>query len=66
MKEYNIEKSAYSQIVELCYQHGVISSRNMTEKELWVVLDSLCAFLAISCPEQAASGSLRFEIENQK
>ena len=55
MRENNIEKSAYSKIVELCYQHGVISSRNMTEAELWVVLDYLCASLAITCPEQAVS-----------
>lgn len=62
----NIKKSAYKQIVELCYQHGVISSRKMTETELRVVLESLCASLTTSCPEQAASGSQRSERENQK
>lgn len=65
MKNKN-KKSAYEQIVELCYQHGVISSRHMTETELRIVLESLCAAVSNPCPEQASSGFQRFEKENQK
>lgn len=66
MKGNRIEKSAYNQIVELCYQHGVISSRKMTETELRVVLESLCAALTTSCPEQAALECQHFETKNRR
>lgn len=60
------ERSAYQQIVALCYKYGIISSPHMTEAELRVVLETLCASLSISCPEQAATECQRFEKENPK
>lgn len=45
MNETRTERSAYKQIVELCYEHGIISSPCMTEADLYVVLDSLCSAL---------------------
>lgn len=45
MTEKRNERSAYTQIVNLCYKYGIISAPQMTEAELRVVLDSLCAAL---------------------
>lgn len=66
MNKKQEKQSAYSQIVNLCKKHGIIASTSMTEDELRVVLDSLCTFLTISCPEQDASKYRRSEKENPK
>ena len=53
MKENYTEKTAYQQIVELCYKYGIIATPSMTEGELRAVLDSLCAALITPSPERA-------------
>lgn len=55
MKGNHTEKSAYQQIVELCYKYGIIAAPSMTEGELRAVLDSLCAALTTPSPERAVS-----------
>ena len=55
MKENQSQRSAYQQIVELCYKYGIIAKPSMTESELRVVLDSLCAALTTPSPERAVS-----------
>lgn len=66
MKEKQNKQSAYLQIAELCHKCGIIASPSMTEAELRVVLKALCASLATSCPEQAASEYQHSGKENQK
>lgn len=55
MTEKRNERSAYTQIVNLCYKYGIISSPQMTEAELRAVLDSLCSALTTPSPELAVS-----------
>ena len=41
MNQNSDKATAYEKIVELCCQHGIIPSPQMTESELLIVLDQL-------------------------